>query len=432
LTLPSVSVVVVNWNGKHHLTACLKALLRQSYKGKLDLVLMDNGSTDGSEAFVQQAFPTVRVIQSPENLGFGGGNNYAAERLATDALAYVNNDTRADPTWLEEMVKVLVSAPDIAAVGGKILSWDRKQTDFIIGGATLTGYGLQIGWGDPMREDDKERDILSPCGGSMVIWRDRFNEVGRFDQDYFLFYEDLDLGWRLWLAGYRVRNAPKSLVEHVMHGSVRLVDDQRKAVLYDRNPLYTIYKNYDDAHLAQVLPAALLLLAEKVVLMVNPDRNAFALPVDEGNHSALPRRHMEIAQAPLARSLRERGVMGTAKRLPAATARRLSALNTKLRQQAMRRLGGDGSLPVRASAMSSLLAIEQFGQHLPVLRSKRAAVQAMRRRSDQEILKLFGLPLEPLAPVGGFAAYHRQMMQAFGLDAWVLPPQPSPERGGGL
>ena len=71
MTLPSVSVVVVNWNGKHHLTACLKALLRQSYKGKLDLVLMDNGSTDGSEAFVQQAFPTVRVIQSPENLGFG-------------------------------------------------------------------------------------------------------------------------------------------------------------------------------------------------------------------------------------------------------------------------------------------------------------------------------------------------------------------------
>ena len=419
---PSVAVVVLNWNGRHHLADCLGALRKQSYQGPHQIVVMDNGSSDGSEAFVREHFPEVRVIRSPDNLGFAGGNNYAAERLTADALAFLNNDTRADPEWLEELVRVLTSAPDVASAAGKILSWDRKHTDFVVSGATLTGFGLQIGWGEPARDDEEERDILSPCGGSMIIWRDRFNQVGRFDDDYFLFYEDLDLGWRLWLAGYRVRSAPKSIVVHRMHGDVRRIPDQRKAVLYDRNPLYTIYKNYDDEHLATVLPAALLLTAEKATLMANPDRGAFALPLRD---SAARRDQTEALTSPspagaLQRSLRERGLASTARRLPAAAIRRLATIGEQVRRRTAQRLAGkEPSVLMPASAVSSLLALEQFGEHLPALRAKRATVQAMRRRSDQEILKLFGLPLEPLAPVPGFGEYHRRMMHAFGLDAWV-------------
>ncbi|HET9848668.1 MAG TPA: glycosyltransferase family 2 protein, partial [Candidatus Dormibacteraeota bacterium] len=246
MRLPSVGIVVLNWNGRDHLEECLASLQAQTYAGPHEIVLMDNGSTDGSVDFVKARFPKVRIIRSDKNLGFAGGNNYAVERLEQDAIAFLNNDTRAEPGWLDELVRILTQAPEIACASGKILSWDGRRIDFVASGATLTGYGLQLGWGDTTSKYDVEQDILAPCGGSMVIWRTVFDRVGRFDEDYFLFYEDLDLGWRLWLAGYRIRSAPRSIVYHKHHGSAQRLDDVRKAVLYDRNPLYTIYKNYDD------------------------------------------------------------------------------------------------------------------------------------------------------------------------------------------
>ncbi|HVH66132.1 MAG TPA: glycosyltransferase family 2 protein [Candidatus Acidoferrum sp.] len=418
MTQPSVAVVVLNWNGRHHLEACLASLQAQTYAGPRQVVVMDNGSTDGSADFVRSRFPDVRLIRSEENLGFAGGNNYAVARLDHDVIAFLNNDTRADPRWLEELLVVLTGAPDVAAAAGKILSWDGKRIDFVAGGATLTGFGLQLGWGEMASEYDSERDILVPCGGSMVIWREVFDKVGRFDDDYFLFYEDVDLGWRLWLAGYRVRSAPKSVVYHKHHGDIRRIDDQRKAVLYDRNPLYTIFKNYDDEHLAAILPAAILLTTEKATLMSNPNRAAYRLPMDGRNspHVIAPPK----GEGSLERSLRERGLAGTAKRIPAAFGRRARVLGSRVRQRLAERLSPQRDMAaVPRTAISSLLAVEQFGEHLPVLQRKRAAVQALRRRTDAEILKLFGLPLEPLAPVDGFADYHRRVMQTLGLDRWV-------------
>jgi len=421
MNLPEVSVVVLNWNGREHLAECLESLRQQSYTGRFEVVVMDNGSTDGSAEFVRAQFPDVKLIRSPENLGFAGGNNYAAAQLTSPALAFLNNDTRTDAHWLEEMVRVLTQAPDIACAAGKILSWDGKRIDFVAGGATLTGFGLQLGWGETASEYDTERDILVPCGGSMLIWRDRFDEVGRFDEDYFLFYEDVDLGWRLWLAGYRVRSAPRSIVYHKHHGDIRRIDDQRKAVLYDRNPLYTIYKNYDDEHLAAILPAAILLTTEKATLMANPDRAAFALPANGAPAAAAGDSPNRPAAADrLRRSLRDRGLAATARRVPAAAWRRAGAMGSRLRRGIARRLSPDrNATAVPPAAISALLAVEQFGDHLPVLQKKRAAVQALRRRTDAEILKLFGLPLEPLAPVDGFADYHRRVMRVLGLDRWV-------------
>lgn len=422
MTWPSVSVVVLNWNGRQYLSDCLGSLEAQDYPGKLEIVLCDNASSDGSVDFVRANFPEVRVIVSDTNLGFGGGNNFAAEGLTSEAVAFLNNDTRVDPSWLRELASVLVSAEDIAAVGGKMVSWDGRQIDFLAGGATLTGFGLQLGWlGEFADRYGTERDILAPCGGSMLAWRERFLEIGGFDADYFLFYEDLDLGWRFWLRGWRVRSAPGSIAYHRHHGSVERVEDRRLAVLYERNALFTIYKNYDDPHLNEVLPAALILAAEKAMLLAAPDRGAFGLgPAARGKNRADPR--LAAGRLDRVRSVvRRRGILETARRVPRALRSRLRPATARLRKQAARWIGGElaagPALP--PAAIATLLAIEQFGDHLPALRQKRAKIQAERRRPDEEILPLFGLPLEPLSPIAGFADYHRQVMKALGLDRWV-------------
>ena len=278
MSQPSVSIIVLNWNGRPYLAECLGSLRSQTYDGPYQVVLVDNGSQDGSADYVEASFPGVRLIRSAVNLGFAAGNNLAARQLDTDLLAFLNNDTRTEPTWLDELVQSVTVAPDVACAGGRILSWDGKTVDFLGGGATLTGLGIQFGYGQPAAVEAPAGDILFACGGSMIVKREPYLQIGGLDDDYFLFYEDLDLGWRFWLAGYRVRYAPGAIMYHRHHGGTRRFEDERLAVLYERNALYTIYKNYDDRHLAAVLPAALLLTAERATQMAGIDRRGFQLP----------------------------------------------------------------------------------------------------------------------------------------------------------
>jgi len=180
---PSVSIIVLNWNGRSYLAECLGSLRRQTYEGPHQVVLVDNGSQDGSADYVEAAFPEVRLIRSPVNLGFAAGNNLAARQLDTDLLAFLNNDTRTDPGWLEELVRSVTAAPDVACAGGRILSWDGKTVDFMGGGATLTGLGIQFGYGQPASADAPAGDILFACGGSMIVKRDPYLQVGGLDDD---------------------------------------------------------------------------------------------------------------------------------------------------------------------------------------------------------------------------------------------------------
>ncbi len=422
MSTPSVAIVALNWNGREHLAECLAALAGQTYGGPFQVVLADNGSTDGSVDFVRERFPSVRIVRADRNLGFAGGNNLAARQLEADVVAFINNDTRAEPAWLEELVAVLTQAPDLAAAGGKIVNWDGSRLDFVGGGATLTGLGLQFDHGEARSPHDHERDILFACGGSMAIWRKVFLEVGGFDEDYFAFYEDVDLGWRLWLAGYRVRYAPRSLVRHRHHGTSSRIAPERLAVLYERNALFTIFKNYDDPHLQAIWPAALLLTAEKATLLIDPDRRAFALgpSVDGPGLGAAPLlvKGKDVSQ--LKASLRQRGLAGTAQAAVRAVSRRIQPRVARLRQSAARGIGGNSStIGAPATAVSRLLALEEVGRRMPELQAKRRTVQALRRRPDAEILPLFGMPLEPGFPAAGFVEYHQTLVRALGLDTLV-------------
>lgn len=415
---PSVAVVVLNWNGKEYLTDCLTSLRQQTYSGPRRLVVVDNGSEDGSASFVQETFPDVRLIRSSVNLGFSAGNNLAARQLDTDLIAFINNDTRADPRWLEELVTAVTQAPDIASAGGRILSWDGARVDFAGGGATLTGFGLQFGFGQPATGSERERDVLFACGGSMIVKRRPYLEVGGLDDDYFLFYEDVDLGWRLWLAGHRVRYTPRSIVYHHHHGGTRRWEDQKLAVLYERNALYTVYKNYDDEHLARVLPAALLLTAERAAALAGVNRTR----MPGSNQCSIPGRSRADRSTwkKLGESIRRRGWSGTLRRVLPVAAARLQIRITRIRAQLARQVAGDrAALPVSQAAISRLLALEEFGSNLQALQEKRQAVQRMRRRSDAEIIDLFVAPVDPAFDAPGFADYHHRVLKAFKLDEWV-------------
>ena len=269
---PLISVVVLAYNGRDHLARCLPTLLAQTYPSdRLELMVVDNASTDGTAEFVAERFPQVRLVRNQANYGFAGGNNIGAQAARGEFVAFVNQDTRVNPEWVEELVAPILrdrrrGDGTLVCTGAKILSWDGTLVDFAGARLNFLGKGSQIGFGQPDGAlYNAERPLLFACGGAMLIDRRVFVECGGFDEDYFLFFEDVDLGWRLWVLGYRVQFAPKAVTYHRLHASTDELLNVRKRLLYERNALYSVIKNYEDQHLGHMLPASLLLTLQQVL-----------------------------------------------------------------------------------------------------------------------------------------------------------------------
>jgi GT2 family glycosyltransferase len=240
-----VSVIVLNYNGRHILKECFESLQNISY-ANYETILVDNASTDDSVEFVAQNFPRVKILVLDKNYDFAKGNNKGAEFAKGKYVAFLNNDTEVDKEWLTELVSMMEGDRNVAACGSKMLFWDdRSKIDF--GGVKLTfiGNGAVFSYGE---EDDPEaKDVeitAAPCGGAMLIDKEIFLDIGGFDPDYIAFSEDLDLGWRLWLSGYKVYFVPKSVVYH--KGGVSWQGlSQRKIYLIEKNNVSNIIKHFE-------------------------------------------------------------------------------------------------------------------------------------------------------------------------------------------
>lgn len=265
---PTVSVIVLNYNGLRYMDDCFTSLSRLEYPGeKLDLVLADNASSDGSPEYVRERFPQVRILQFDRNYWFSGGMNRAVARSKSDCVAFLNSDMRVDPGWLVGLVEALEEDPETICSSSKILNWDGSLMDF--GGTLLSflGHARADGYQDPdLTAYDDVTHILAPCGGAMLIDRQVFVDTGGFDEDYDAYFEDVDLGWRLWIMGYQVAFAPPSVCYHVHFGSSSSLNPGRIQYLYERNALYTILKNYEQKYLDRVLPLALLMQFKRAYL----------------------------------------------------------------------------------------------------------------------------------------------------------------------
>ena len=258
-----VTVAIVNWNGRHLLEECLPSVFALEYPSDaLECVVVDNGSSDGSVDWLRSCWPQVRVVAHPDNRGFAAAANDGAEAASGRVVAFLNNDCRVAPTWLRRLVDVLDGA-NAAAVGSRMVDWSGARIDFDGAAMNFHGHGSNRGFGRcyVATESRAPEPALFACGGAMAVDRARFLAAGGFDAEYFAYFEDVDLGWRLWVEGERVLYVPEAVAFHRHHGSG--MDPTRWRFLLERNALASLFKNYDDANLDVVLPAARALLAAR-------------------------------------------------------------------------------------------------------------------------------------------------------------------------
>ena len=282
-----VSVVTVNWNGKSHLSTLLPPLLAL---GPGEVIVVDNGSADGSQGFLRKRYPQVRLLENGVNRGFAQPCNLGAETARGSHVAFINNDMRPEPDWLTAALgKLDTQTPCVAS---RILDWEGRRIDYNGSSLHYLGYGLQEDPGLPVEEAPRRDQVLFPCGGAMLVDRRVFLEVGGFDADFFALFEDVDLGWRLWLAGHRVVMAPDSVVRHRGHATLETQAPEKTRYLMHRNALLTIFKNYDEENFRKILPLALVLSVKRAVHFSGVRKESFYLwsetrhKLDEGDETA--------------------------------------------------------------------------------------------------------------------------------------------------
>ena len=245
---PLISVVIPNWNGLQHLPTCLDSLRRQTYP-RVEVVVADNNSHDESVALMEREYPEVRVLVLEENLGYTGGVNAGIEAAGGDILAVLNNDTETDPRWLEELWSALERHPEVGSVTSKILLFDER-TIFNSTGDLYSTNGIPVNrgvWQEDEGQFDREEKVFSPCGGAFAVRRSMLAELAErgqgdpFDEDFFSYCEDVDLGWRGQLAGYECLYVPTAVVYHRLSAT----GGGKIASYYTgRNFIYVLAKDY--------------------------------------------------------------------------------------------------------------------------------------------------------------------------------------------
>ena len=246
---PTISIIIPHLNGRHHLDDCLQSLRRQTWRD-FEALLVDNGSTDGTQAYVAENYPEVRLVQLPENRGFTGACNAGWQAAQGEIIILLNNDTEADPRWLAEVMAAFDRHPRAGSIASKMLLFDRRDHLHTAGDFyRMDGIPGNRGvWQADMGQFDQEEMVFSACGGSSAYRRALLDEIGFLDDDFFFSCEDVDVGWRANLAGWEVWYAPTAVIYHKLKATGGAVTGS----YYDgRNFLYLIWKNYPASLLRQ-------------------------------------------------------------------------------------------------------------------------------------------------------------------------------------
>lgn len=400
-----ISVVTVNLDGRAHLEALLPSLAAQD-RPPDEVVVVDNGSTDDSVAWLRAQHPHVKLVCNTTNQGFARATNQGVAAATGSQVLLLNNDMHLAPDFVRQLAEARQRmAPDVACLAARILDWDGRHVDFVGAGATFDGKGLPLEHGRPVGAvDAREQELLFACGGAMLVDRAVYQAVGGLDEDFFAYYEDVDFGWRLWVLGYRVTSVPAAVAYHRHHGTSSRFGRHRLEVLFERNAMYALVKNHGDAALAAYWPAALLLAFKRLAVRSGLDRRDWtfaraAVPAPGPPEPAWPK---------LWRSLRKDGV-----------GRTLDKLLYRLGESLVRRHGPDPaaheSVPMSVRAYATAVAMEDLIDHLPALMARRKQVQAARRRLDAEIWPLFVEPWTVVEGGGDYARAQATLLAALGL-----------------
>lgn len=333
-TTPKVSVILVNYRGADDTLEAIRQLQSVNWPAdRLEIIVVDNASGDDS-AVRLSAVSGITVIPSTTNTGFAGGCNLGVSKSSGDIVAFLNNDARPDPEWISSAVSAFALSSKVGAVASTVLDWGGATIDYQGSGMTWYGMGYRPLTGRKApRKQPARREVLFGTGSAMFVRRDVFDALGGFDERFFMFFEDVDFGWRLNLAGWSFVYEASSIAFHKFHQSMSSVPSYQEQFLLERNALFTLIKNIGEERFPTLLAGAMMASTRRALTTAGIDSAQFDLAGGKLDSS---------------------------------------------------------SITVPADALVPSFAIDQVIEQLPGLMADRARIQAGRTQSDAAIWRLFG------------------------------------------
>lgn len=279
----TVSLVVLNYNGKQHLKEYFESVLRQSRRPD-QILMLDNCSTDGSREYVKRNFPDIKVIKNEKNDGTAEGSNVAFRYTKGDYVIFQSNDIRLDKECVKELISSLDKDETIGIVTSVLINYykDRLAGEHLIDNAggivDVYGFGMQKYPGEKISKIPLQEEVFFSYGGSFIIRRNLFTKISGFDYRFFTLNDDIDLSWRVRLLGYKVIYYKKSFIYHKVSATLStLFNRSIKRYWSERNTLRTIIKNYDTINLLKRLPIYFSLLTGEILYFTIRGKFSLAL-----------------------------------------------------------------------------------------------------------------------------------------------------------
>lgn len=262
-----VSIVIPNYNGKHFLADCLHAVFAQNIENQ-EVIVVDNGSTDGSLEYLK-TFPGVRVIALDKNYGFCRAVNEGIKASDSEYVILLNNDTEVAKDFAKELLDAIKSDERIFSCSSKMIQFhDRERMDDAGDYYCALGWAFGRGKGAPVENYEMSSDVFAACAGAAIYRKNILESLGYFDEAHFAYLEDIDIGYRARIYGYRNVYAPKAVVYHVGSGSSGSAHNAFKVRLSSRNNIYLAYKNMPFLQIIVNSPFLLLGHAVKLVFFL--------------------------------------------------------------------------------------------------------------------------------------------------------------------
>ena len=258
---PLLSIIILNWNGRNHIPACLESVLASEYR-HFEIIVIDSGSTDGSLDFLRAQQPSIRLVENGCNLGYAAASNIGFKLAAGEYIANLNNDTVVDPAWLNDPIKYLEHDPRIGAVGCRLM--DANRPGYLDGLYHIIMPDLGPLPFAFLKKFDAENPrmarpgfVIGAHGGAAIYRKKMIDELNGFDETYWAYYEEIDLCMRAFLRGWKCLYVPSAIVHHKGAASF---DRTSANYLYlrERNRLWFIFRNYPLALIIRHLPLMIL------------------------------------------------------------------------------------------------------------------------------------------------------------------------------
>lgn len=238
-----VTVIIPNYNGRKYIHECLDSLRLQNFKD-FKIIVVDNASTDGSVEVIEEDYEEVTLIKNDENYGFSQAINKGIKVAETEFVILLNNDAMCEYNFIEELVKGIQKSDQIFSCAARMIQYnDRKKLDNTGDYYTVFGWAYQRGQDESIKKYKKAGRVFSACAGAAIYRRELFDEIGYFDEQHFAYLEDVDLGFRANIVGYKNYYLPKAVVYHIGSASSGERYNPFKVKLAARNSVYLYYKN---------------------------------------------------------------------------------------------------------------------------------------------------------------------------------------------